>query len=118
MSNSKKIVKLIIVTILITMVCVFGFRGLANSINLVFRNNFYIPEDSNVFSFKEIESGDGSGQGWLYGEDFFNYYASDNEREGATSGYLLFRKKDLHNCPGFDKTKLNTWCYWTPIDVE
>jgi hypothetical protein len=50
---------------------------------------------------------DGSGDWWLYGEDYSHYYHFTGNNP---SDYDIISKKAAKNCVGFEKYEVRTWC--------
>jgi len=65
---------------------------------------YYIPKESNFFSFKVLKQNSGSGEWWLYAEDSNNYYAISDENHYS---YLILNKK--HTPDHFDTLDKSTW---------
>lgn len=107
--NKKKIIRrwifrLILLTFLIVLFCtsVFG-----NIFSLVIEKAYFIPKQSSIFTFTETVHNNGSSDVWRYGEDFTNYYFN---LSSFNNDVLLFPKKDIHTCPGFNPEDVTTWC--------
>jgi hypothetical protein len=92
---------------LIIVCALFGSNIFQNSLGLLFQGNYFIPEQSNIFTFKVLQSAEGSGEGWLYAKDWSNYYAID---VGSSNSYIFASKIINKGCPSFDALNYKTWC--------
>lgn len=77
-----------------------------NLFSLVANAGYFIPRESSVLTFRVLVDNPGSGEWWLRGEDWHNFYAID-EKEPV---YYVFPKRALHACPAFSPVDLATWC--------
>lgn len=66
--------------------------------------SFFVPAESDIWSFKVTKSNPGSGSWWLSGEDHRHYYALSEQKPE----YIYIRRDN--NCPSFDPQRLETWC--------
>jgi hypothetical protein len=66
---------------------------------------FYLPAESSLFTFSELEGSGGSGEWWTYAKDRTNVYF--NNQDGT---YLFSPLSEASSCRGFNETKLDTWC--------
>jgi hypothetical protein len=48
--------------------------GIGNKLGFLLQNSYYIPKESNICVFETTMQGEGSGGGWMYGEDDKYYY--------------------------------------------
>lgn len=103
-SKRKWIIHLILLTIAIPLFCtsIFG-----NLFSLIIEKEYFIPEQSSIFTFNETVGNEGSSDVWRYGEDYSNYYFNLSTFDNAV---LFFPKKNIHNCPGFNPEDVTTWC--------
>jgi len=100
--------------IFLSWIIIFGIsiivcpKGIDNSISLLLENNYFIPQESSICVFRDTMAAEGSGEGWLYGEDDKYYYGmnTDYESECDPSYYIL--EKGLES-PNFDKFDFKTW---------
>lgn len=67
---------------------------------------YFIPRESNVFTFRATEVNNGSGGWWLRGEDAHHVYALV-EGEAA---YIVFPKDAAARCRGFVEADPDSWC--------
>jgi hypothetical protein len=67
---------------------------------------FAIPKESSLVTFRVTHMNPGSGEWWLYGEDFRHFYGVPDE--GAA--YLIFPRASVSECAGFDPHNYRTWC--------
>ncbi len=92
----------------LVIICVLFFTNVAqNSLGLLLQGNYFIPRESNIFTFEALKSADGSGEGWLYGKDWDRYYAIDLDNSDS---YLSTPQEKTNNCALFDKLNYKTWC--------
>jgi hypothetical protein len=56
-------------------------EGLENSVALLVENNFYLPKETCICTFRKTVNSEGSGEGWTYGEDNKYYYSIDSGKE-------------------------------------
>ena len=103
-SKHKWIIRLIVFTIVIALCCtsIFG-----NLFSMIIEKEYFIPEQSSIFTFNETVQNDGSSDVWRYGEDYSNYYFNLST---FTNDVLFFPKKNINNCPGFNPEDVTTWC--------
>lgn len=103
-SKHKWIIRLIVFTIAIALffTSIFG-----NIFSLIIEKEYFIPEQSSIFTFNETVGNDGSSDVWRYGEDFSNYYFNLSTFENDV---LFFPKKNVNNCLGFNPEDVTTWC--------
>jgi hypothetical protein len=93
--------------VLLTIVALGFFTELyVNLWSLLTYNAYSIPKESNVFIFKATEISEGSGEMWLYGEDYKYYYALNDEPDYVPPYFKL--RKGLEP-EGFDKFDYKTW---------
>lgn len=101
---------LILGTIMIT--SVFTIEPIAitlgNSISLLLRKGYFIPEESKIYRFIETKSDQGSSEYWLYGEDD-NFYFYTGKCDIYQYGYI--KREDAHTNPNFNKHDYTTWQY-------
>ncbi len=76
-----------------------------NGVSLLLRNGFFIPKESNIYSFKENQSDDGSGGYWLYAEDDTYYYSTMTKN----APYTKVLKENVKYNKEFDKYNIETW---------
>ena len=79
---------------------------LGNVYSLVADVGYFIPRESSVLTFRVLVNNSGSGEWWLRGEDWQNFYAID----GKEPIYYLFPKRSLEACPTFSPIDVATWC--------
>jgi hypothetical protein len=82
--------------------------GLENAFRLLLENSFYIPKESCICTFRGTVDADGSGEGWLYGEDDKFYYGMNTEYESEhdPSYYILKKGQESQIFNRFD---YKTW---------
>ncbi len=102
-----KIKILAIFIILFIMITKFQFAEniFNNGISLLLRNGFFIPKESNIYSFKETKSDYGSGGYWLYAEDDIYYYSTQSQNVP----YIKILKESIKYDEEFDKYNIETW---------
>lgn len=103
-SGRKWIIRVIVMIIAIALFCtsIFG-----NVFSLIIEKEYFIPEQSSIFTFTETVGNEGSSDVWRYGEDYSNYYFNLSTFDNAV---LFFPKKNVNNCPGFNPEDVTTWC--------
>lgn len=103
-SGRKWIIQVIPMVIAIALFCtsIFG-----NVFSLIIEKEYFIPEQSSIFTFTETIGNEGSSDVWRYGEDYSNYYFNLSTFDNTI---LVFPKKDVNNCPGFNPEDVTTWC--------
>jgi hypothetical protein len=82
-----------------------------NAVSLLLQNNYFIPKESSMCFFGATADADGSGEGWLYGEDDKYYYGINTdeiacEAEFAPEYYILRKGQESQN---FNKHDYKTW---------
>lgn len=102
---SKKNIFLIILFAFLTVL--FFTPLLGNIFSLVIEKEYFIPKQSSIFTFNETVHNDGSSDVWRYGEDYTNYYFNLSDTNNSV---LVFPKKDIDNCSGFNPEDITTWC--------
>ena len=106
MSTLKSLCKFALVVILL--LSTFEVSILTNNLwCLLTQNNYFIPHQSNVFTFFPYVNAEGSGEGWLYGSDAISFYAIDVDSE---SQYLQVSRIDALHCLNFNKYDYVSWC--------
>ncbi|MDW8350257.1 MAG: hypothetical protein RML49_08410, partial [Verrucomicrobiae bacterium] len=65
-------------------------------------------EESSILQFRALQMNTGSWDGWIYGEDDRYYYYAGNHDYDAV--YVMFPKKKIKECDGFDPINFSTWC--------
>ncbi len=105
----KKIVFLLLGTLILSIAIFTHFFG--NAWYLTTDSGYFIPAESNIFTFNATKWNDGSGDWWLYGEDK-NYYYGLNI-EDTTPKYFALQK-------GLEPEKIDKFDYktWFPIASE
>ena len=73
---------------------------------LVAGGGYFIPRESSVLTFRVLVPNYGSGEWWLQGEDWRQFYAI-HDKEPV---YFVFPKRALGQCPRFSPGDLTTWC--------
>ena len=68
---------------------------------------YYIPDESSVLTFRVTEMNSGSGEWWMYGEDYRFFYAQVDD--GRTR-YIAFPKSKVKECRSFRAADWTTWC--------
>lgn len=103
-SRRKWIIRLILMAIAIALFCtsIFG-----NIFSLIIEKEYFIPEQSSIFTFNETIGNEGSSDVWRYGEDYSNYYFNLSTFDNDV---LFFPKKNINSCPGFNPKDVTTWC--------
>ena len=105
--KSKKIKIILFGVILISLAmwksCILSC---SNGWCLLTYNNYFIPDESNIFIFDSTKIGGGSGEEWLYGEDNTYYYGL-NTKEPYSPRY--FKLKKGNEPKDFDKFDYHTW---------
>ncbi|TQV80511.1 hypothetical protein [Denitrobaculum tricleocarpae] len=66
--------------------------------------SFFIPAESDIWSFEVTRNNPGSGSWWLFARDHQHYFALSAERPE----YIYIRRDN--SCDAFDALKLETWC--------
>jgi len=84
----------------------FATPAWVNLWSVVTGRGFFIPSESSMFTFRVTKENEGSGEGWLYGEDRGNFYAL-HEDEPV---YLVFPRQAVQRCAGFQELDYRTWC--------
>ena len=84
-----------------------GTPLLLNTWMLLIGNGYEIPRESSMLTFHPTEMNQGSGDWWIYGEDFRNYYYMRDEGEDS---YVVFPKEKAKHCAGFEPLQRGTWC--------
>jgi hypothetical protein len=79
---------------------------LGNVYYLIANRGYFIPSESSVLTFRVLVWNLGSGEWWLRGEDWNNFYAI-HDKEWV---YFVFPKRALDECPAFSPVDLTTWC--------
>jgi hypothetical protein len=74
----KKRYKFFILAASLYLGCKVCPEGIENAFSLLLENNFFIPKESCVCTFKKTVPATGSGEGWIYGEDNNHYYTIDD----------------------------------------
>lgn len=97
-------IKRIFQLLLVLFIASFFTQLWGNAFMMILDGGYFIPNESTIFTFKETVSNEGSGEWWLYGEDYHHYYGQ------TMYGYLAFPKNQVQNCPNFNPTDVNTWC--------
>ncbi|MBS9782880.1 MAG: hypothetical protein KGV43_03675 [Arcobacter sp.] len=104
----RKIFKILIVFGFVFM-CFLGFKPMQNvfnnGISLIFRNGFFIPKESFIYSFVEMQKDEGSGEYWLYAQDDRYYYTTMTKDKK----YIKISKQLTKSKKDFDKLNVNTW---------
>jgi hypothetical protein len=100
----KWIIYLTVVTIAIALCCT---SILGNVFSLIIEKEYFIPEQSSIFTFSETIGNEGSSDVWRYGEDYSNYYFNLSTFDNDV---LFFSKKKISSCPGFNPEDVTTWC--------
>lgn len=103
-SKRKWAIRLIVFTFIIALCCT---SILGNVFSLIIEKEYFIPEQSSIFTFTETVGNDGSTDVWRYGEDYSNYYFNLSTFDNDV---LFFSKKNINNCPGFNPKDISTWC--------
>lgn len=78
----------------------------SNTWFLLTYNAYFIPEESNIFTFRATQISDGSGEMWLYGEDSDFYYGLNTEPDYSP---LYFKIGKNHKSEHFNKFDYKTW---------
>jgi len=82
-------------------------QGINNTIAFLLENNFFLPKESCLCTFRETVPAEGSGEGWEYGEDNKYYYAlNDDESYPCVHYYFLKKGQEPKN---FNKHDSKTW---------
>lgn len=69
---------------------------------LIANRGYYIPKDSDIFTFKATEMNEGSGEWWTYGRDWRNFYYNRG------NSYLKIERWEV--CSGFSRHDFTSWC--------
>ena len=101
MSNMKNKILLLGIIFILLFLFLSLTHSCSNIWSLLTENGYFIPQESNIFSFNATKMNSGSGGWWLYGEDKKYYYAL------ISSGYLKLQKGKEPE--GFNKFDFNTW---------
>ena len=94
----------IVATVVVWIICFTHF--LSNSWNLFTDCQYFIPNESTIFSFRPTKMNEGSGGWWLYGEDK-QYYYGLNVEPGSQPEY--FKQKKGEEPSNFDCINYKTW---------
>jgi hypothetical protein len=97
----SKIIKLVGFFFLITFFLMTCTHSCVNLWCLLTENGYFIPQESNIFSFDATEMNSGSGGWWIYGEDKKYYYAL------YQLGYIKLLKGNEPD--NFDRFNYHTW---------
>ncbi|SHN57169.1 hypothetical protein SAMN02745728_00877 [Desulfovibrio litoralis DSM 11393] len=95
---------------------VFGTTLVLNSCRLIVDRGYFIPNDSSIFTFKPTVENNGSGEWWIYGEDYTYYYAYPEVDDYMNYDYagvelnIYIKIRKINNCPNFNKEDYKTWC--------
>jgi hypothetical protein len=85
---------------------------LGNAWLLLIGRGYFIPADSSIFTFEPIEMNNGSGEWWIYGQDYrYYYYAGDGVGKHR---YRFVHRSQANACRGFVVTDFSTWCDLQP----
>jgi hypothetical protein len=85
---------------------------LGNAWLLLIGRGYFIPVDSSIFTFEPIEMNNGSGEWWIYGQDYrYYYYAGDGVGKHR---YRFVHGSQANECRGFVVTDFSTWCDLQP----
>lgn len=68
---------------------------------------YVVPRQSSIFTFEPTAMNEGSGGGWIYGEDFSTYYWYGERDDGQA---IAISKRDARRCPNFHPRDSSTWC--------
>ncbi len=83
------------------------FTPLGGNLRLMLTSaDFRLPTESSPFTFRILESQEGSEGRWLYAVDGTNYYALDDTK---CVGYRFISFDDAMATPGFDALNATTW---------
>lgn len=77
----------------------------SNTRYLATNQEYFIPTESNIFSFHATMMNEWSGDWWLYGQDL-NFYYALNQEDHHPKYYKI--PKD-HNIENFDQYDYKTW---------
>ncbi|MEP3891381.1 MAG: hypothetical protein ABJN69_13055 [Hellea sp.] len=110
MSKKRKIIS---ISLIVLVILAFLFRVfLSNLFSLTIEQGYFIPEESNMFTFKATKMNPGSGDWWLYGEDNLNLYALAEDKPG----YYVLNKADApENVSELDKTHWGSAAVFRPM---
>jgi hypothetical protein len=86
--------------------CPAGIIG--NKLGFLLQNNYFIPKESNICVFETTMQDEGSGGGWLYGEDDKYYYGMNAEYDSKLDPAYFILRKGLES-QNFDKLDYHTW---------
>jgi len=89
---------------------VFG-PSISNQGSLIESEYYVIPAQSSVFTFRPtVYDQEGSGEHWIYAQDFTYYYYSGADIVSAKSLYVYISSAEAKNCKDFEATDFNSWC--------
>lgn len=100
----KNLIRISLFAVILALAIFTHFFG--NLWNLVTGRGYFIPEESNMFTFNVTEWNDGSGEWWLYGEDKKSCYALNTEPDYTPKYFRMEKGKEGE---GFDKFDFRTW---------
>lgn len=78
----------------------------SNFFLLITDSNYFIPEQSSIWSFEEIKYSDRVDNSWQYAEDYSNYYYYSS----INNEVLFFSKRNILDCLAFNPINYKTWC--------
>jgi len=83
-------------------------EGLENSVALLVENNFYLPKETCICTFRKTIGNGGSGEGWIYGEDSKYYYGPNvnSETERGIDYYILKKGEESKDFEKFIYTEI------------
>jgi hypothetical protein len=83
--------------------------GLGNKLGFLLQNNYFIPKESNVCVFETTMQGEGSGGGWVYGEDDKYYYGLSLRSESRADNIYYFILRKGQESQNFNRFDYYTW---------
>jgi len=104
--QKRYILLITLVSILVSYKACPGY--FTNPFALLTEGNYFIPKESNMRSFQRTVSAEGSGDGWLYGEDNKYYFGMDvdDESDPCVVYYILRKGQESQD---FNKFDTKTW---------
>jgi len=89
---------------------VFG-PYISNQGSLIENEYYVIPVQSSILTFRPtVYDQEGSGDNWIYAQDFTYYYYSGAGIASERLLYIYISRAEAKNCKDFEPTEFNSWC--------